>query len=76
MSKLPIISGKELIKVLLKLDFTESRQSGSHKIFKHIDGRTTSVPMHSGEDLGKGLLRKILHQIEVPPDQFLKLLKK
>lgn len=75
MSKLPVVSGKRLIKILLKLGFVESRQSGSHKIFKHIDGRTTSVPMHSGEDLGTGLLRKILHQIEVSPDQFQKLLK-
>ncbi|MDO8570388.1 MAG: type II toxin-antitoxin system HicA family toxin [Candidatus Daviesbacteria bacterium] len=76
MPKLPVISGKELIKILFKLGFIESRQTGSHKIFKHSDGRTTSVPMHSGEDLGKGLLRKILHQIEVPPDQFQKLLKR
>lgn len=76
MPKLPVVDAKQLIKVLLKLGFSESRQKGSHKFFKHRDGRVTSVPVHFGEDLGKGLLRKILHQIELSPDGFSKMLKK
>lgn len=76
MPKLPAVNAKQLIKVLIALSFTETRQKGSHKFFKHEDGRVTSVPFHQGEDLGKGLLRKILNQIEISPEEFIKLLKK
>lgn len=76
MPKLPVISAKRLIKVLESKGFFQTRQKGSHKFFKHKDGRTTSVPFHGGEDIGKGLLRKILNQIEISPDEFQKLLKK
>lgn len=54
MPKLPVVSAKQLIKILQKLGFVETRQKGSHKFFKHADGRVTSVPFHS-EDLGRGL---------------------
>lgn len=69
------VSPKRLIKVLKDLGFIESRQKGSHKFFAHSDGRITSVPFHSG-DLGKGLLRKILNQIEISPDELRKQLEK
>lgn len=49
MSKLTIVSSKEMTKILQRLGFEEIRQKGSHKSFKHIDGRTTVVPFH-GED--------------------------
>jgi predicted RNA binding protein YcfA (HicA-like mRNA interferase family) len=75
MPKLPVISAKQLIKILQDLGFTETRQRGSHKFFKHTDGRVTSVPFHTG-DLGKGLLRKILNQIKISPDELRKLLEK
>lgn len=75
MPKLPVVSAKQLIKILGSLGFVETRQKGSHKFFKHTDGRVTSVPFHSG-DLGKGLLRKILNQIKVSPDELRKLLEK
>jgi predicted RNA binding protein YcfA (HicA-like mRNA interferase family) len=75
MPKLPVVSPKQLIKILESLGFIESRQKGSHKFFKHQDGRVTSVPFHSG-DLGKGLFRKILNQIKISPEELRKLLKK
>lgn len=76
MPKLPIIKPKELIRVLHKLDFIEIRQKGSHMFFyRQRDNRATSVPFHV-KDLGKGLLRKILHQINLNVDDFIKLLKK
>ena len=75
MPKLPVVSAKQLIKILDSLGFVETRQKGSHKFFKHQDGRVTSVPFHAG-DLGKGLLRKILNQIEISPDEFRKLIEK
>lgn len=76
MGKLLIVDAKQLIKVIFKLGFVETRQKGSHKFFKHQDGRTTVVPFHGEHDLGKGLLRKILHDIKMSPDQFQALLKK
>ncbi len=75
MPRLPVVTAKQLIKILEKLDFAETRQRGSHKFFKHADGRVTSVPFHTG-DLGKGLLRKILNQIKISPDELRKLVEK
>ena len=62
MSKLTIISSKDMAKILESLGFKEIRQKGSHKSYKHADGRTTVVPFH-GEDLGRGLIRKILKEL-------------
>lgn len=76
MPKLPRIKARELIKILNKLGFEEIRQRGSHKFFKHPDGRVTTVPFHQQEELGVGLLRDILNQIQISPEEFKKLLKK
>ena len=56
---LPVIKGKDLVTFLETLGFTSIRQRGSHVRMKSDDGRYTSVPIHSGEDSPKGLLRKI-----------------
>ncbi len=50
------------------------RQTGAHIFFKHSDGRTTVVPQHGGADIGRGLLRAILNEIEIDPDDFLEYL--
>jgi len=46
MKKLPQITARELIKILLKLGFEVKRQSGSHVFLKHDGGRTTVIPNH------------------------------
>ncbi|TKJ17499.1 hypothetical protein CEE44_03110 [Candidatus Woesearchaeota archaeon B3_Woes] len=75
MSKLPLISANELIKILVKMGFKIMRQSGSHIFLKHIDGRTTVVPNHPGEKIDRGLLNKILRKdVQISREQFLKLL--
>ncbi len=74
MSRLPTLSAREVCRVLEKLDFEPIRQKGSHIFYRHPDGRTTIVPVHRGEDLGRGLLRSILRDIEISRDEFLKLL--
>ena len=76
MNRLPAIKANKLIKVLLRLGFMESRGKGSHRIFRHADGRGTSAPVHAGEDIGRGLLRAILRQIRISPEEFQKFLKK
>ena len=74
MSGLPILKTKDLVRILKRLGFQEMRQKGSHRFFMHSDGRTTIVSVHKNEDIGRGLLRQILREIEVSPDEFAKLL--
>ena len=62
MSKLPILSANELIKILFTLGFELKRQKGSHKFFQHPDGRTTVVSDHGNETIDRGLLNKIIKQ--------------
>ncbi len=60
MSKLPVVTSAQLVAILRRHGFVDVRQSGSHLIFHHPDGRRTTVPIHKGRDLGKGLLRQIM----------------
>lgn len=60
--KLPVITGKEFIKLLEKLGFSVIRINGSHHRLKHPDGRITTIPVHKNDSLPKGLLRKILRE--------------
>lgn len=69
MSKLTIISSRDMVKILERIGFNEIRQRGSHKNFKHPDGRATVVPFH-GEDLGRGLIRKILNDVDLTLDEY------
>lgn len=73
MPKLSPIRAQKLIKLLEDLGFSEVRQKGSHVRLEHPDGRATSVPVHSGEKVGKGLLRKILRDIHLSRSDFEKL---
>ena len=57
-------------KVLLRLGFEPVRQKGSHVFYRHPDGRTTTVPHHPGRDLARPLVREILREIDLTPDQF------
>lgn len=72
--KLPALTGNELIKVLEKIGFVVSRIRGSHHVLKHPEGKTTVVPVHSGETIGPGLLRKIIRDSGLERDQFMDLL--
>lgn len=75
MPKLVPIKPKKIIKILLILGFIERDALGSHVFFKHPDGRTTVIPIHTKE-ISKGLLRKILNDIQVSKDEYDKLRKK
>jgi len=55
--RLPSLTGSEVVAVLQRHGFAVVRQSGSHVILRHTDGRRTTVPVHAGRDLGRGLLR-------------------
>lgn len=74
MTCLPRIKGKEHIRALERAGFTIDRTRGSHVFLKHIDGRATAVPVHSGETLGPGLLRAILRDVEMTAENLRELL--
>lgn len=60
-AKLPSITAKKLVRFLKKHGFKEDRQKGSHLTLANpITRRTITIPVHTGTDLGKGLLGKIL----------------
>ncbi len=73
MTRLAIISPENMERILLRLGFERKRQVGSHILFAHPDGRCTVVPFHKGEDLGRGLIRKILRDIDISPEEYEKL---
>jgi predicted RNA binding protein YcfA (HicA-like mRNA interferase family) len=71
MAKLPLLSAKEVSKILDKLGFKFIRQEGSHMFFEHSDGRTTVIPNHPGQDIGRGLLNKIVkHDLGISREEF------
>lgn len=60
MSEVPVINARQLMASLKRLGFVETRSRGSHRRFEHADGRKTTVPVHRGRDIPKGLLRQIV----------------
>ena len=65
---------RDVMRVLHALGFFVARQRGSHVCFKHSDEHFTLVPVHSGSDIGRGLLRQILRDIQLTPEEFKNLL--
>ena len=74
MPKLSPARPEEVVRVLERLGFIRIRQSGSHAIYHHADGRWATVPMHKGRKLEKGILRKILKDAGLTIEDFIKLL--
>ena len=75
MPKLPILSGKQLLKLLQKNGFVSVRQKGSHMFVEDKNGElTTVIPLHGNEDLGKGLLKSILNDLEISVDALVEML--
>ena len=66
---------KKIIKALSVVGFMVVRKRGSHVVMKHSDGRITVVPVHSGEEIGTGLLMKIIKDTGLSREEFMKLLK-
>ena len=73
--KLPLITGRDFCKIVSKLGFTLIHQKGSHTVWKHLDGRSTTIPIHPGKQLPRGLIRKILGDIEISHEEYIKLRK-
>ena len=71
MGSVPVLKPREVIALLEALGFREIRQRGSHKQYRHSDGRATTVPIHTGRDISPTLLRKIARDIRVTVDELL-----
>lgn len=71
----PRVAASEFIRVLEKIGFVLSRQSGSHKIYKNSEGRRVTVPFHAGKVLHPKVLRSIQEDAGMTPDEFAQLLK-
>jgi predicted RNA binding protein YcfA (HicA-like mRNA interferase family) len=71
MSNIPVLKPQEVVKILENLGFVEVRQKGSHKQFRHEDGRGTTVPFHKGRDISPTLLRKIASDIGMTVEEML-----
>ena len=73
MTKLVVISPAKMAKILEKLGFRLVRQKGSHAFYQHSDGKATVIPVHKGEDLGKGIIKSIINDIEISLVEYDKL---
>ncbi len=74
MTRMPRLTGQEVISALRRAEFEVVRVKGSHHFLRHADGRATVVPCHGGETIAPGLMAKILRDCELTRDQFKSLL--
>lgn len=66
---LPKLTAKEIIAILEKLGFYLSRQSGSHKIYKNMEGKRATVPFHAGKILHPKVLKSIMRDVDISYEQ-------
>ena len=71
MSNIPVLKPQEVVRILENLGFIEVRQKGSHKQFRHADGRATTVPFHKGRNISPRLLRQIASDINLTVEELL-----
>ena len=71
MGTIPVLKPREAAALLVALGFREVRQHGSHKQFRHPDGRGTTIPYHPGRDISPILLRKIARDIGLTVEELL-----
>jgi predicted RNA binding protein YcfA (HicA-like mRNA interferase family) len=72
MGRYPVLNAREAVAILEELGFVEVRQRGSHKQYRHPDGRSTTVPFHKGRDISPILLRQIAKDMGLPLEELLK----
>jgi predicted RNA binding protein YcfA (HicA-like mRNA interferase family) len=74
MTRLPRLTGRDVVAALTRAGFELIRVKGSHHLLRHRDGRGTTIPVHAGETIGPGLLARILRDCELTREQLRKLL--
>lgn len=77
MAGLPRLAGRELARIIERLGFVHIHTKGSHAVYEHTDGRKTVIPLHAGEEIGPGLLNKIIKKdLGITREEFLKHIPK
>ena len=76
MSQIPIIQFKKMEDLLLRLGFQAAQRKENHVFYRHADGRTTTLPNNPWRDLAKPLVREILREIQLTPEQLREELEK
>ncbi|MFZ2499425.1 MAG: type II toxin-antitoxin system HicA family toxin [Methanosarcina sp.] len=74
MSKILPLPAKKVVKALENIGFKQLRQKGSHLFLQHPDGRTTIVPMHPTEKIGRGMINKITKDAKITRDEWIELI--
>ncbi len=72
MGKYPVLKPREVLAILERLGFSEVRQHGSHKQFRHPDGRGTTLAFHQGKDISPILLGRIAKDIGFTVEKLLR----
>ena len=73
MPRLPRLAGKQLAKIVERFGFVHTHTTGSHMMYRHPDGRRATIPHHAGEEIGPGLLNKIIKKdLRTTRDEFLR----
>lgn len=67
---MPSATAREFQRAALALGFVKRRQTGSHERWVHGDGRSVTIPLHGGREIGPPLFFKILRQLGVPHEEF------
>jgi predicted RNA binding protein YcfA (HicA-like mRNA interferase family) len=75
LTKLRLVTYRELRKVAESYGFEWQRRQGSHNTFKNSEGRIIVIPDHGGQVIVRPLLRKILRDIGISIDEYHKILK-
>lgn len=74
MSILPILAARVVVRKLIRAGFRYIGARGSHQFYRHIvTKRTTSIPIHGGNTIGRGLLKRIIEQAGLSFKEFLDL---
>ena len=71
MASVRVLKPRDVAKLLERLGFVEARQRGSHRQYRHADGRGTTVPYHPGRDISPTLLRKIARDVGLTVEELL-----
>ena len=67
---MPSATARDFQRVAAALGFVKRRQAGSHERWTHSDGRSVTIPLHGGRDIGPPLFFKILRQLSISSEEF------
>jgi len=74
-SKLPVVTAREVIRIVERMGFGFDRQKGSHAVYiRTSDRRRVVIPVHKGRDLKPGTLRGLLDDIGLSVEEFVAML--